>query len=122
MHKLGRIALWACQAALAMMFVGAGGAKFSSPMWQRMFERWGYPDHFYLVVGAIEVAAGLALLLPALASSASLLLIVIMMGAGATHVMHGETQRLPQIVVMSLLLCAVAFGRWRQAPWRTNRP
>jgi uncharacterized membrane protein YphA (DoxX/SURF4 family) len=122
MQKLGRIALWACQAALALMFVGAGGAKFGRPMWQRMFERWGYPDHFYLVVGAIEVAAGLALLVPRLASPASLVLIVIMIGAGATHAMHDETRRLPQIVVMLLLLCVVAHGRWRQALWRKIRP
>jgi putative oxidoreductase len=122
MHKLGRIALWACQAALALMFVAAGGAKFSSPMWQRMFERWGYPDRFYLVVGAIEVAAGLGLLVPRLASPASLVLIVIMIGAGATHAMHDETRRLPQIVVMLLLLCVVAYGRWRQALWRKIGP
>ena len=122
MQKLGRIALWACQAALALMFVGAGGTKFGSPMWQRMFERWGYPDHFYLVVGAIEVAAGLALLVPRLASAASLVLIVIMIGAGATHVIHDETHRLTQIVVMSVMLCVVAYGRWRQAFWRKMRP
>ena len=94
MHKLGRVALWVCQAALALMFLAAGGAKFGSPMWPRMFERWGYPDHFYLIVGAVEVAAGLALLVPRLASPASLVLIVIMIGAGATHAMHGEQQRL----------------------------
>jgi len=122
MQRLRRIALWACQVALALMFVGAGGAKFGRPMWQRMFERWGYPDHFYLVVGVIEVAAGLALLVPRLASSASLVLIVIMIGAGATHVMHGETRRLPQIVVMLLLLSVVAYGRWRQALWRKIGP
>ena len=117
MHKLGRVALWVCQAALALMFLGAGGAKFVRPMWPRMFERWGYPDHFYLIVGAVEVAAGLALLVPRLASPASLVLIVIMIGAGATHAMHGEQQRLPQILVMSLLLGAVAYGRWSQARW-----
>ena len=118
MQKLGRVALWVCQAALALMFLGAGGAKFGSPMWQRMFERWGYPDHFYLVVGAVEVAAGLALLVPRLASPASLVLIVIMIGAGATHAMHGEIHRLPKILVMSLLLCVVAYGRWSLALWR----
>jgi len=121
MQKLGRVALWVCQAALALMFLAAGGAKFGSPTWPRMFERWGYPDHFYLVVGAVEVVAGLALLVPRLASPSSLVLIVIMIGAGATHVMHGEQHRLPQILVMSLLLGAVAYGRWSQALWRTIR-
>jgi hypothetical protein len=38
-----------------------------------------------------------------------------MMGAGLTHLMHGEQQRLPQIAIMSLLLAAVAYGRWHEA-------
>jgi uncharacterized membrane protein YphA (DoxX/SURF4 family) len=121
MQKIARVALWVCQAALALMFLGAGVAKFGSPMWPRMFERWGYPDHFYLVVGALEVAAGLALLAPRLASPASLGLLVIMAGAGATHVVHGETRRLPQILTMSLLLVVIAYGRWSQAFWRKIR-
>jgi putative oxidoreductase len=121
MQAMGRVALWVCQAALALMFLAAGAAKFGSPAWPRMFERWGYPDHFYLVVGAAEVAAGLALLVPRLASAASLALIVIMIGAGATHAMHDETRRLPQILVMSVFLLVIAYGRWPQAFWRKTR-
>ena len=58
MLKLGRIAVWVCQILLAVMFVFVGAAKFGNPMWARMFARWGYPDHFYLVIGAIEVGGG----------------------------------------------------------------
>jgi putative oxidoreductase len=111
MQNVRRIALWCCQAALALMFLFAGAAKFTSPMWPRMFTRWGYPDHFYLVVGAIEVAAGLALLVPRLASAAALTLLVVMAGAGLTHLRHGEHERFAQIVVMSLMLVVVAYGR-----------
>jgi putative oxidoreductase len=87
-----------------------------------MFARWGYPDHFYLVIGAVEVAAGLALLVPRLAAPAAILLIVVMIGAGATHVVHDELQRLPQIVVMSLMLGVVALGRRRNPFWRRRVP
>lgn len=118
MRRLGRLALWLCQAALALMFLFAGGAKFASPAWPRMFARWGYPDHFYIVIGAVEVAAGLALLVPRAAAPAALVLIVIMIGAGLTHIVHAELQRLPQIIVMSLLLVIVAYGRWSIGPWR----
>jgi uncharacterized membrane protein YphA (DoxX/SURF4 family) len=114
MEKLRRIALWLCQAWLASMFVFAGSRKFTGSMWQRMFARWGYPDHFYLVVGAVEVACAIALLVPRTASPAALTLIVIMIGAGFTHLMHGEQQRLPQIVIMSLLLAVVAYARWHE--------
>ena len=118
MHKAARIALWVCQVALALMFLAAGVAKFTSPMWARMFARWGYPDHFYLVVGAIEVAAGLALLVPRFATPASIVLFVVLLGAGATHVVFHEYLRLTQIAVMCLMLAAIAFGRRADAFWR----
>ena len=121
MQRLGRIALWLCQAALALMFLVAGSGKFRGTMWARMFERWGYPDHVYLAVGAVEVVAALALLVPRTAAPAALVLIVIMTGAGFTHALHNEAHRLPQIVIMSLLLAAVAYGRWRDAFWRKTK-
>ena len=118
MHTAVRIGLWICQAALAVMFVFVGAAKFTSPLWARMFARWGYPDHFYLAIGVVEVAAGLALLVPRLATSSAAVLLVVMIGAGATHVLHDESRRLPQIVVTSLMLGAVAWGRRADAIWR----
>jgi uncharacterized membrane protein YphA (DoxX/SURF4 family) len=111
MHKVARVGLWVCQAALALLFVFAGSAKFTSPMWERMFARWGYPDQFYLVIGAVEVAAGLALLIPRLAASAAAVLIIVMIGAGVTHVLHDELRRLPEIAVMLVMLGLVAYGR-----------
>jgi uncharacterized membrane protein YphA (DoxX/SURF4 family) len=114
MRRVARIILWLCQGALSLMFCFAGAAKFSSPMWARMFTRWGYPDHFYLVIGGVEVAAGLALLIPRAAAPAAVVLIVVMIGAGLTHLLHDELRRLPQILVMSFLLCVVVYGRWSE--------
>ena len=113
MRLLGRIGLWLCQAALAAMFVYAGAAKFGNPVWARMFARWGYPEHFYLLIGAIEVAAGVGLLVPRIAAPSALVLLAVMGGAGMTHLVHGEVQRLTQIAVMSSLLGIIAFARWR---------
>jgi len=113
MRMIGGIGLWLCQVVLAAMFIGAGARKFGSPMWARMFARWGYPDHFYLVIGAIEVAAAVGLLVPRLAGYSALTLLVVMAGAGMTHLVHGELQRLTQIAVMSALLAIVAYARWR---------
>jgi len=117
MYKAARIGLWICQALLALLFVFAGSAKFTGPLWERMFARWGYPDHFYLVIGAVEVAAGLALLVPRLAASAAAILIVVMIGAGATHVLHNEQRRLPEIAVLIVMLGLVAYGRRADAYW-----
>jgi uncharacterized membrane protein YphA (DoxX/SURF4 family) len=121
MRRLGWIGLWVCQLLMALTFVLAGGGKFRGTIWARMFARWGYPDHFYLVIGGIEVLAGLALLVPRIAAPAALMLIVIMMGAGLTHAMHGEERRLPEILIISLFLCAVAYGRWPNAMWHKIR-
>ena len=121
MKLIARGALWLCQAALALMFVGAGARKFTGPMWARMFERWGYPNHFYLVIGALEVVGALALLVPRTASPAALLLIVIMIGAGFTHALHNEMERLPQVLVMSALLGVVAYARWPDMIGRKTR-
>jgi putative oxidoreductase len=115
---MGQIGLWACQIALSTIFVFAGGAKFVSPAWPRMFARWGYPEHFHLLVGVVEVVAGLALLVPRSAPHAALVLIVVMIGAGLTHILHGEHQRLIQIILMSTLLAIVA---WRRARYRNRR-
>jgi putative oxidoreductase len=117
MRKAARIGLWICQAALAILFVLAGTAKFASPMWPRMFARWGYPDHVYLIVGAIEVLAGLALLVPRLTAVAAAALIVVMLGAAATHLLHGENPA--ATLVLLLVLAVAAYGRWSDAIWRT---
>jgi putative oxidoreductase len=112
MQRLGRVVLWLLQIALAAMFVLAGVAKFAAgSAWPRMFARWGYPDGFYLVVGAAEALAGVALLAPRAAPVSAAVLIVIMIGAGWTHLTHGEAHRVPQNVVMALMLAIVAWGR-----------
>jgi putative oxidoreductase len=120
MTRARPILLWLCQVALALLFLRAGAAKFTSPMWPRMFARWGYPDHFYLVIGALEVAGALVLLVPRTAAPAAVMLIVIMIGAGVTHALHGEWQRLPLIAVILALLVAVMYGRWSNARLRTS--
>ena len=43
---------------MAFAMTGSGIQKFTSPAWERMFRVWGYPDHFYLVIGGIEAACG----------------------------------------------------------------
>ncbi len=46
---------WLLQVLLAVVMVGPGSQKFTGPTWERMFRTWGYPDGFYLVIGAVEV-------------------------------------------------------------------
>ena len=103
---------WLLQVLLAILMVGPGSQKFTGPTWERMFRTWGYPDGFYLVIGAVEVVAGIGLLIPRVASASAIILAIVMAGAAATHIIHGDRNGVGEIVFMSLLLVIAAL-RWR---------
>jgi uncharacterized membrane protein YphA (DoxX/SURF4 family) len=111
---------WLLQVPLAILMVGPGSQKFTSPTWERMFRTWGYPDGFYLVIGAVEVVAGIGLLIPRLASASAITLAIVMAGAAATHIIHGDRSPVGELVFMSLLLVIAAL-RWRDR-WRATTP
>ena len=83
------IGTWLLQVLLAVVMVGPGFQKFTGPTWERMFRAWGYPDKFYLVIGAIEVVGGVLLLVPKLASYSAMVLSAVMIGAAATQILRG---------------------------------
>ena len=111
---------WILTLLLAVLMAGPGWQKFTSPTWERMFRTWGYPDGFYLVIGAIEVAGGLALLIPRTASYSAIVLAMVMLGASATQVMRGGRNGVGEIV-FATLLGALAWIRWRDR-WRVTAP
>ena len=55
MKRAGIVMLWVVTLLVTVIMVGPGVQKFTGPTWQRMFRVWGYPEHFYLVIGTIEV-------------------------------------------------------------------
>lgn len=114
MKKLQIVGLWLLQAFMAMVMVGSGIEKFTGPMWQRMFRVWGYPEHFYLVIGAIETVAGLGLLIPRIATPAAILLMVVMAGAAVTQITRAGRSGVGEIVFF-VLLGVIAYAR--RAPW-----
>jgi uncharacterized membrane protein YphA (DoxX/SURF4 family) len=111
MKYLKQIVIWLFQILLAAAMTGTGIDKFTSPAWERMFRRWGYPDHFYLVVGAVEVIAGLALLVPRTASAGSLVLIPVMTAAAITQIARGGRNGVGEIV-FAVVLTIIAWARW----------
>lgn len=110
----GTVALWIVQIVAAAAFVAIGVAKFGSPEWARNFARWGYPDGVYMVIGVLEIAGGLLLLLPKVTSYAATLLGVILIAAAATLALHHQPISPPTawLVVMILL------GVTRRRAWR----
>ena len=116
MTRLKTLGIWLLQILLAVVLVGPGMQKFTSPAWERMFRTWGYPDHFYLVIGAIEVAAGIGLLVPKVASASAITLMVVMAGAAVTQITVGGRNGVGELVFCALL-GVVALVRWRNAAW-----
>ena len=114
---VGTVALWIVDILAAAAFVAIGLAKFVSPAWAIKFERWGYPDGFYMVIGALELAGGVLLLVPRVSSYAAALLGVILVGAAATHALHGETTRVAAPLMWLAVMTLIGVARRRRA-WR----
>ncbi|MBZ5559358.1 MAG: DoxX family protein [Acidobacteriia bacterium] len=88
MRDVKRVLVWALQVFAGAVFVLVGSRKFVDLRWAHDFARWGYPAGFQLVIGGVEAACGLALLLPPLTSYAALVLMAVMAGAAATQFLH----------------------------------
>jgi uncharacterized membrane protein YphA (DoxX/SURF4 family) len=111
MKRTLTVASWILQILIGVLFVLIGTGKFGDPSWARSFERWGYPPGFHLVAGVIEIAGGVALLVPAFASYAAGILMAVMTCAALTHLVHGEMGRLTAPIVYLVLLAGVAWLR-----------
>lgn len=100
---------WATQIVrvfLTVLFLTAGGAKLiAEPMMMQMFDQWGFPAGFMYAVGVVEVAGGVMLLIPQVRRIGASLLLIVMLGALGTHLMHGEWARLlaPLAVILAIL-------------------
>jgi len=111
---------WILTLLLAVLMAGPGAQKFTGTTWQRMFRAWGYPEGFYLVIGAVEVIAGLGLLIPRLTSYCAIVLSIVMLGAAATQILSGGRNGVGEIV-FATLLALLARIRWRDR-WRRKTP
>jgi uncharacterized membrane protein YphA (DoxX/SURF4 family) len=114
MRKALRFAgFWILPSLMGALFVLIGLGKNLAPRWQRNFERWGYPDGAYAVVGILEMVGGLLLLVPRLTPLAAGGLGVILVGAIGTHVAFGEMNRLFTPV---LYLGILGVSAWIRRP------
>ena len=84
MQNITTIGDWMLRLLLAALFVAQGVMKLGgSPAWVSRFRGWGYPDHFYIVIGVVELLAAIALIIPGLATFGAAVLIVVMAAATA---------------------------------------
>ncbi len=108
-------ALWALQVVLAIMFAMAGLSKvFGDQAMVDMFATIGIGQWFRFVVGALEIAGAVGVLVPRLSGLAALGLVGLMAGATLTNVfVLGASPLLPIVLLMGSAL--VAWGRRERA-------
>ena len=106
-----KVALWALQVLLTVVFALAGFAKvFGDPTMVEMFATIGVGQWFRYAVGALEVAGAIGVLIPRLSGLAALGLACLMAGATLTNVLLlGANPLLP--VALLVLSALVAWGR-----------
>lgn len=109
------VLLWFITILVVGLFLMSGLAKLAGmdPL-PANYEKWGYPDWFLYVIGAIEVASALVLIIPRFASLAALSLGGVMVGAFVTHLFFGEWSGLGVPAVLFGLL--VIIGNARKDP------
>ncbi|HJR40871.1 MAG TPA: DoxX family protein [Gemmatimonadaceae bacterium] len=117
--------VWLLSIALAAIFLTAGISKLigSEPFFLQAAAMRGFPGWIRVVVGIVEVAGAIALLIPALAPAAALLLALLMVPATITQIVSGEPGAyIPAILFVFLLLTAYlrATEEFR-AGWRALR-
>jgi uncharacterized membrane protein YphA (DoxX/SURF4 family) len=118
------VVLWIVQGLLAAAFLLSGAGKLARSKEQlggdpRMAWAQDFSQPTIRLIGALEVAAALGLILPAVTGIATVLtplaatgLAGIMAGAAYTHFRRGEKQAIVINVVLGLLALFVAWGRF----------
>lgn len=118
------ITLWVVQLLLAVFFLAAaaGPKLFGEQLAVEMFAQMGAGQWFRYLVGTLELAGAIGLLIPRLAGLAALCLSGLMVGAALTQVFWLDA---PAMAVTPVILFAVfgliAWGRWPQLQVSAHR-
>ena len=112
------VVLWVICLFLVYVFLKAGIQKFSNTSgWARAFHFWGYPVWFRVLVGIVETSAALLLLYKRSAALGALLIVAVMLGGMATHIIIQHRPGQITNEVFPLLLATIIFiGRRRLLP------
>ncbi len=117
------IVLWIIAGILAVAFLGAGLMKLTQPKEKLAASGMGWTEQFpagaIKAIGALEVAAAIGLILPALLDIAPILvplaalgLVLMMIGAAITHTRRKENPMIGINVVLLALAAVVVWGRF----------
>jgi uncharacterized membrane protein YphA (DoxX/SURF4 family) len=121
--RLATIGLWTLQVLLAVVFVvGSGAPKlFGEAYAVQIFEDLGTGPWLRVVVGLLEIAGGIGLLVPRLAGLAASCLVALMVGATGAQLFFLSEGYWYTPVILGVLLAVVAVARRREIPQVLSR-
>jgi uncharacterized membrane protein YphA (DoxX/SURF4 family) len=120
MNKLRQL-VWIPQIALSLAIAGGGAAKvFGEPAMVTMFDDIGAGQWFRYVVGALEIAGGVGLLIPRLAFLAALGLCGLLAGAGIANVAFLDAGPWTPLAYLVVAATIAWCRRPRQLGWSRN--
>jgi len=109
------IGVWIPAILLVLIFARQGWAKFSDTSgWAIAFRHWGYPDWFRVTVGVVELLAVVLLSLGRTAALGAILIIAVMLGGMATHLLFDQGRHMTSEVVPLVLATIVLVLRRKQ--------
>lgn len=116
------VGTWLPAILLILIFAPQGWAKFSDTSgWAVAFRHWGYPVWFRVTIGIIELAAVVLLALGRTAAWGAILIILVMLGAWATHLIFDGGRNMTSEVVPLVLASIVLVVRRSQIATAFNR-
>lgn len=118
LSKISTIISWMLAILLAFAYLAAAVGKLTGAFTQA-FVHWGYPAWFATLIGVLELAGAIGLLIPKTLHYAVLGLTVIMLGAVYTHLANHEGLQVLQPVIFLALLWVV-WGLRRVARHRAR--
>lgn len=97
---------------IALMFLGGAIANFIGlRAIKDNFRRWGYPDGWHYVTGAVEVASAILIILPSTRIFGMLLGLLFLIAAAATLVRHREFSQTPaSLIFIAIIVLWLAVG------------
>jgi putative oxidoreductase len=112
----GRIAAaWIPAVLLVVIFTPQGLAKFDDASgWSAAFRAWGYPVWFRMLIGVIEVLAVACLLWGRTAIYGAAMIVAVMLGGMATHIIQDGGRHLTSEVVPLTLATIILIVRRRE--------
>ncbi|MBB4929933.1 putative membrane protein YphA (DoxX/SURF4 family) [Lipingzhangella halophila] len=107
------VALWVLQAVLALFlaFASALPKLIAHPSATETFDRIGYGDWFMYLIGVLELAGAIGLLVPLLSGIAATALSGLMVGAFVYQVTVFEGEFWFTPVILLVLFALIAWGR-----------